>query len=126
LGLTIVTIRHYRDLRVWQAAMDFAANIYQITRELPADERFGLCSQLRRAAVSIPSNIAEGHTRGSTKEFRRYIGMAMGSLSECETQLLLAWRIGFLEESSIAPLLNHADQLGRQLRNLKKKLNDPL
>ncbi len=119
-----MTIRHYRDLRVWQAAMDFAADIYQISRKLPSDERFGLCSQLRRAAVSIPSNIAEGHARGSSKEFRRYIGMAMGSLSEWETQLMLTSRIGLLEESNIEALLSQADQLGRQLRSLKKKLND--
>ena len=83
-------IRSYRDLVVWQKAMELVAEIYQRTRAFPMDEMFGLVSQMRRAAVSIPSNIAEGYGRASTGEYKQFLGHARGSLWEVETQILIA------------------------------------
>ena len=94
-------VRDYRDLKVWQAGLKLAEAVHAVTTDFPKAEVFGLISQLRRAAVSIPSNIAEGHARDSTKEFLRFISIAMGSLAELETQLTLACRLGFLERKKL-------------------------
>src|SRR5690606_10442061 len=86
-------VSSYRDLQVWRRALDLAEAIYEATAHWPREERFGLVSQIRRAAVSVPSNIAEGAARRSTGEFLQFIGMARGSLAETDTQLLLAQRL---------------------------------
>lgn len=88
----------YQNLIVWQKAIELSFQIYKLTENFPKNEQFGLTSQMRRSAVSIPSNIAEGRLRGSTKEFRRFLLIAFGSGGELETQLLLALRLGFIEE----------------------------
>lgn len=88
----------HKDLKVWQEAMDFVILMYDITEQFPSKEAFGLTSQLRRASVSIPSNIAEGAGRKGGKEFARFLQMALGSLSEVETQLELAFRLGYVNE----------------------------
>ena len=85
-------VRSYRDLVVWQRAMELAQAVYELTGTWPREEIYGLTSQVRRAAVSVPSNIAEGQGRASTKEFLNYLSIAYGSLMECETQALLAER----------------------------------
>jgi four helix bundle protein len=88
----------YRNLRVWQAAVRFVLQIYPATRTFPAEERFGLTSQLRRAAISIPSNIAEGHGRLSSGEWLQFLGIARGSAYEIETQLVVARELGYIDD----------------------------
>jgi four helix bundle protein len=83
-------LRHHEDLQVWQSGIELAKEVYRVSRALPVDERFGLTLQMRRAAVSIPSNIAEGAARGSTAEFSRFVSVALGSLAELHTHLVLA------------------------------------
>ncbi|AMO67023.1 four helix bundle protein [Zhongshania aliphaticivorans] len=112
--------RKYQKLIVWQEAMDLVVGVYRITERLPATERFGLCQQLRRAAVSIPSNIAEGAGRHSDKEFIRFLNIANGSLLEVETQLLIALQLQYIEE--ISELQNSIDKIFAMLSSLKRKL----
>tara|TARA_R110001599_G_scaffold40556_4_gene123160 strand:+ start:106 stop:465 length:360 start_codon:yes stop_codon:yes gene_type:complete len=112
--------RKYQKLLVWQEAMDLVVGVYRITERLPATERFGLCQQLRRAAVSIPSNIAEGAGRHSDKDFIRFLNIANGSLLEVETQLLIALQLQYIEE--INELQNSIDKIFAMLSNLKRKL----
>ncbi len=112
------TIQDYRDLRVWQLAMDLAIAIYQNTKAFPSDERFGLTSQLRRAAVSVPSNIAEGNARNSTADYLRFLRLSRGSLAEINTQLLIAKRLGYMDERSSSSLLSKTDELMRQLTSM--------
>ena len=105
----------YRDLLVWRKALNWAEAIYEATSHWPRDERFGLISQIRRAAVSVASNIAEGAARRSTGEFMQCLGMSRGSLAEAETQLLLAERLGYLPVSDAAALLGAAEEISRML-----------
>ena len=95
-------IKNYKDLIVWQKAMDLAAEIHRLTRSFPREELYGLTSQIRRAAVSVPSNIAEGQARQSTAEFRNFLSISQGSLAEVETQLLLAQRFQYLQPQDAA------------------------
>jgi S23 ribosomal protein. len=113
-------LRDYRELTVWQAAMELAERIYALTTCFPKTEQFGLSSQIQRAAVSVPSNIAEGHARDSTKEYLRFISVSMGSLAELETQLLLAQRLNYLQPGEIAGTMELAAEVGRMLRGLQK------
>src|ERR1700756_3150862 len=98
-------VESYRDLIAWQKAMELVAEVYFATLKLPDSERFGLVTQLRRAAVSVPSSLAEGHSRSATREFMRYISIAMGSPAEIETQLLICLRLGFLEDAHVRRIL---------------------
>src|SRR5262245_57592740 len=88
-------IRNYRDLAVWQLGMDITVKVYETTKNFPADERFGLTSQLRRAIASVPANIAEGHARSSTKDYLRFVAIAIGSLAESATFIELAGRLNY-------------------------------
>jgi four helix bundle protein len=117
-------VRHYRDLLVWQKAVDWVEAIYAATRSWPQDERFGLTSQIRRAAVSVPSNIAEGCARRSTAEFLRFLSIARGSLAEVETQIIVATRLSYLDQTSQTPLLEAADEISRMLAGLIAKLEE--
>jgi four helix bundle protein len=108
----------YRDLIAWQKAMHLVTDIYDATREFPSDERYGLTNQLRRAAVSVPSNIAEGQARFSSKEFHHFLSLARGSLVEIETQLMIAENLGYLPSKQTRPLLEGAAELGRVLNGL--------
>jgi four helix bundle protein len=121
-----MVMKSYRELLAWQKAMALAEMAYVLSSSLPAEERYGLVSQLRRAAVSIPSNIAEGHARESTKEFIRFIAIARGSLAEVETQIDLIGRLKMLEQADLTPVLDCCDELGRILRGLKKSLNSKI
>ena len=114
--------KSYRDLEVWQKAMALAKAIYQTTSSFPSDERFGLVNQMRRASVSIPSNIAEGHARASTADFQRFISIAMGSVAELETQVILSTELGYLTNDHQLILLNELDDLGKMLRGLHRAL----
>ena len=111
-------VQTYRELIAWQKAMDFTADVYRITRQFPKEELYGVTSQLRRAAVSVPSNIAEGQGRGTTGEFRQFLGHARGSLLETETQILLSERLGYLEHQATENLLKQAAEVGRILNGL--------
>ena len=115
-------VESYRDLRVWQLGMDLVEQCYIVTRKFPNDEQFGLTSQIRRAAVSIPANIAEGWGRQGRAEYLRFLMIAQGSLKELETHLLLSRRVGITNESQVEPLLKNADSLGRMIFNLARKL----
>lgn len=120
------SIQGFRDLRVWQAAMDFVADTYRLTQDLPAQETYGLLSQMRRAAVSIPSNIAEGHARSSTKDFLRHLSIAQGSIAEIETQLEISQRLDYLSPEAVAKGLTDCRALSRQLHGLVAALEKRL
>jgi four helix bundle protein len=113
-------IKDYKDLVVWQKAMELVTAIYQATQTFPKEELYGLTSQLRRAAVSVPSNIAEGQGRLTRGEFRQFLGQAKGSLSELETQLLIAQNLGYLKECST--LLGQKTEVARLLNGLLNSL----
>jgi four helix bundle protein len=115
-------IRSYRDLNVWQRAMDFTVRLYQETATFPRSEMYGLTNQMRRAAVSIPSNIAEGHIR-TRREFGHFLRISLGSLAELETQLELAHRIGYLSQTSYQVLVDELCIVGKQLTSLFKKID---
>ena len=107
-------IKSYRDLQVWQRAVELGVRVYQVTEGFPKSEQYGLVNQMRRAAVSVASNIAEGYGR-SEAEFARYLGMSRGSLAELETQMEIARRVKYLSDSLYAELNEEANILGRQL-----------
>src|ERR1700687_4119917 len=115
-------LRSYRDLVVWKKSMALVLEVYRSTQPFPKTETYGLVSQLRRAAVSIPSNIAEGQARLSTGEFRQFLGNARGSLMEVETQVLLARELGYLEHDESESLLAAAAEVGRILNGLLNSL----
>ncbi len=110
--------RSCRELIAWQKATKFVSDIYGVTQRFPSDERYGITNQLRRAAVSVPSNIAEGQARFSQKEFHHFLSHARGSLVEIETQLLIAKDLKYLEPASADSLLAAAEELGRILNGL--------
>ena len=112
----------YRDLMVWQKGMMLVKRIYQITRMFPADERFGLVSQMRRAAVSIPSNIAEGQARHTTGEFVQFVSHAEGSVAELDTQLTLAIELGFCTATEVGDVFDLVMELQKMLNALRRKL----
>jgi len=111
-----------KDLVAWQVAMDFAVGVYLATKSFPNDERFGLQLQLRRSGVSVPSNIAEGHGRVNRKEYARFVLIARGSLKEAETQLILACRLGYIDDEAIQHLLAVSARINRLLAGLHKRL----
>ena len=109
----------HRDLVACQRAMELVTEIYRVTRSFPKDELYQLVSQLRRAAVSVPSNLAEGHGRNSRKEFHHFIGQARGSLAEVETQVEIAKNLGFLRPDCTSELLMKIAEVGRMLTGLR-------
>jgi four helix bundle protein len=117
-----MSVTSYRDLKVWQQAMALAKAVYELTSVFPKAEIYALSSQLQRAAVSIPSNIAEGHARQSPGDFARYLSIAMGSAAELETQLLLAQELGYTTSERVSKLLESSAEVGRMLRGLQKSL----
>ena len=115
-------MRPHEKLDVWNMAMDFVVAVYKTTESFPKDEKFGLTSQIRRASVSIPANIAEGAARNSTKEFIQFLSIAQGSASELETELLIAQRLGYLREDAYLRLRPELDSIGRMLVGLSQHL----
>ncbi|HEX9988767.1 MAG TPA: four helix bundle protein [Chloroflexia bacterium] len=115
-------VKNYKDLDVWVKSMDLAEMIYANTRNWPREETYGLTNQIRRAAVSIPSNIAEGQGRASTKEFLHHLSMARGSLLEVETQIMLGERLGYLTKEVSIYLLSCTAEIGRILNGLYRSL----
>jgi four helix bundle protein len=116
------TAQGFRDLLVWQKSMLLVKQIYVMTRQFPRDERFGLISQMRRAAVSIPSNIAEGQARRSTGEFIQFISNAEGSVAELETQLEIASDLGYCTPAQRESVLGLAEEVRKMLNSLRRKL----
>lgn len=108
-----MALQHYRELVAWQKSMDFAESVHRLTRTFPREEMFGLTSQLRRAVVSIPSNIAEGQGRGGSKEFVQFLHVSNGSLQEAETQLILAQRFEYISTQVLDDHLERAAEIGR-------------
>jgi four helix bundle protein len=118
----LMTVKSYRELDVWQVAMELAERSYHATKAFPKEELFGMTSQIRRAAASIPANIAEGQGRDHTKEFLNHLSIARGSLMELETHLMLSDRIGLLKEAEVETLLALTDRISRMLSRLRTTL----
>ena len=117
-----MNLESYRDLEVWQKSMDLVVECYQITKKFPKAEIYGLTSQLQRAAVSIPANIAEGRERQYTKEFLQHLSIAYGSLAELETHLQIAQRLDYLDMNHLKQMLDKTAEVGRMLNGLRKSL----
>jgi four helix bundle protein len=115
--------RGYRDLIVWQKGIALVKKVYEITATFPAEEKFGLMSQMRRASVSVPSNVAEGQARKSTREFVQFISNAEGSLAELDTQMVVAVELNFVKTSEAAAIAAQLDELRRMLNSLRRKLS---
>ncbi len=115
-------MKYYKDLKVWQKAMDLTVEVYRLVKLLPREELFALSSQMRRAAVSIASNIAEKQGRNSAKEFLQFIAIAKGSNSELETQLLICVRVGYMEEQTIQVALSLITEIAKMLSSLSRTL----
>ena len=111
----------YRDLKVWEKAMILTEEVYVLTKTFPREELYGLTSQMRRAAVSIPSNIAEGQGRGSDREFARFLEIAHGSLAELDTQLLLCMRLGYVNNTKVKEIQRRMEEIGKMIRALIRK-----
>jgi four helix bundle protein len=122
-----MSVQHYRELIVWQKAMNLVESVYRATNGFPHAEIYGLTSQIRRAAVSVASNIAEGQGRNTTKDFLHFLSLARGSLCEVETQVSIARRLGYIEIQGEEQLLGATDEVSRLLSGLRnslaKKLN---
>jgi four helix bundle protein len=112
--------RSYKDLEVWKLSMEFAKELYALTSKFPSSENFGLTHQIRRAAVSIPSNIAEGQGRNSVKEFRQFLSISLGSVAEMETQLILSKKISYLTAQELNPLLSTLDRIRKMIKGLSQ------
>ena len=118
-------IRSFRDLDVWNKAMDLVVDVYALTRGFPHDERYGLTSQARRAALSVASNIAEGNGRSYRREYMHHVSIARGSLSELMTCLEIAQRLGYISPDVFRPLVVRLEEVSRMLLMLMRALNRP-
>jgi four helix bundle protein len=116
--------RDYRDLIVWKKGMTLAKQVYQITQAFPEVEKFGLVSQMRRAAVSVPSNIAEGQARNTTGEFVQFLSHALGSVAELHTQLLLSVELGYCTQANTEAVRTIITELRKMLTTLRKRLSE--
>jgi len=112
-------VRNYRDLQVWQRSRALAVEVYRITESFPPHERYSLADQMRRAAVSIPSNIAEGHIRQSPRVFAQHIDIALGSVAELSTQIDIALAVGYLSEETSQTLQSNLEEIAKMLFGLR-------
>ena len=117
-------IRSFRDLIAWQKAMALCEHVYAISQDHPPEERFGLAAQMRRAAVSIPSNIAGGYGRRSKQDYLRFLNIALGSLCELETQLILSVKLGFSDGDAVGPCMDLVREVDRILCALIRAVGD--
>ena len=117
-------IRNFKDLEIWQRGVDLATSVYSVTKAFPKEEMYGLTSQMRRAAVSVPSNIAEGFNRRSNRDYSRFLYIALGSLAEMETQTRIARNLDFMASSAAEALIKEIDEIQRMTRNLIKRLEE--
>ncbi|HWQ27646.1 MAG TPA: four helix bundle protein [Dehalococcoidia bacterium] len=118
-------IESYRDLKVWQKGMELAEEAYRLAKLLPKTEEYRLASQLLRAAASVPANIAEGHARGTRRDYANFISIARGSLAETETFVLLGARVKLLSEEQVGPALDLTREVGKMLTVLRQRLLAP-
>jgi four helix bundle protein len=118
--------QNFRSLKVWQLGMELVEQVYHLSQQFPKHEMYGLGSQIQRAVVSIPANIAEGHAMGSTKDFLRFLGIAQGSLAELETHLLLAERLQYGTPAVIEPIISRCGEEARMLRSLRTSVRGRL
>jgi four helix bundle protein len=116
-------MNRFKELVVWKKSVELATDVYSVIRNFPSEEKFGLVSQLNRCAVSIPSNIAEGSGRNSNGEFNHFLGIAVGSSFEMETQLVIANKLNYLTDDQLRELENKLDEVQRMLFGLQKSLN---
>lgn len=116
---------HFKDLIAWQRGMDLVESVYRITDRFPRREMYSLVDQLRRAAVSVPSNIAEGQAHRSRREFLHFLQHARGSIAEIETQLLIAVRLHYLDQGTVAPVLHQVAEVGRIVNGLAASMSAP-
>ena len=116
-------MQNHKELIVWQKAIDLVAEVYKLVKMLPKEETYALSDQMRRATVSIPSNIAEGKNRSSAKDYLRFLFMARGSRAELETQLLACVRLNYLNETDVETALNLCDEIGRMLSAMISKIS---
>jgi len=119
-------VQSYRDLKVWQQAIDLVPEVYQLLRKLPKEENYALADQIRRAVVSIAANIAEGQARQHTKEFLQHLSIARGSLAELDTLLTVAERLGYLKAEDMAPIQSSMAEIRMMLHGLMKRLQQKL
>jgi four helix bundle protein len=118
-------IKSYKDLHIWQQSMELVKLTYSLSRDFPKEEMYGLTAQIRRSAVSVPSNIAEGHARDYRKEYLQFLSFAAGSLAELQTQLQIAYELEFITQDAHETVDDLADKTLRMLRNLQMKLKTP-
>lgn len=118
----MTSLKSYRDLEVWKKSIDLTEMVYRLSAAFPPEEKFGLTSQIRRAAISVPANIAEGAERKGTKEYLQFLAIAYGSLAETETFLVLAERLGMATAEQIVPVAGKAGEVGRMLNGLRRSL----
>jgi four helix bundle protein len=121
-----MTINSFKDLKAWQLGMDVTECVYRLTENFPKSEIYGLSSQMRRSAVSIPSNLAEGQGRESSKEFLHFIAISIGSICELETQLLIAHRLNYAPSIDIESIITKLAETGRMIRGLQKSIKAKL
>ena len=119
-------IQSYKDLEVWKMSIEFVKEIYLITKQFPKEEQFGLVQQLKRAAISIPCNIAEGKMRGHRKEYIQFLYISLGSCGEVSTQLFIALELNYIDENTYNQLSAKIDHISRMIRNLIKSLKNEL
>lgn len=119
-----MTVQSYKELIAWQKGMDLVEKIYKATQGFPRDEVYGLTSQVRRAAVSIPSNIAEGQGRNTTRDFLNFLAVARGSLKEVETQVLIARRLNYIQTAEEGEIVEQIAEVGRIINGLMNSLRD--
>jgi len=122
----MTNVLSFRDLDAWQAAMDLVVSTYELCRGFPADEQYGLVRQMRRAAVSVPSNIAEGHANGPGRRYRYHVRIALGSLGELSTQLEIALRLKYVKPEAIAKVASEVRRTRQLLHGLRRSLNRQL
>ncbi len=115
-------IKSFKELRIWQKGIEIVSDIYILTKKFPKEELFGLTSQLRRSAISVPSNIAEGFKRFHNKEYKQFLFIALGSCAELETQIIIAKELKYINENEDAKLIEKLDHICRMISSLIKKL----
>ena len=117
---------YYKNLTIWKSSIDLVERIYKFTSQFPSEEKFGLTAQIRRASVSVPSNIAEGYCRQGQKETAHFISIAIGSLAEVETQLIIANRLGYAESTETEELVLKINSIQKQSISLRKRIQNDL
>jgi four helix bundle protein len=116
-------MKSFKELQVWQKGIELVEMVYKITATFPEEEKYGLRTQMRRAAVSIPSNIAEGHLRKTAKDFKQFIAIARGSCAELETQIIISYKLAFIQEDNFSNLSSKVEELSKMLSSFYSKIN---